>query len=87
MWRRDHPFGFFAKPMRNAQGVMDLKKWDCGIPGKEKTMWEGGLFKLEFTFPEGTRFRFNLAVPPYLLTPRAEYPTKPPKCKRAPILA
>ena len=52
-WRRDHPFGFFAKPVRNPQGVMDLKKWECGVPGKEKTIWEGGLFKLEVTFPEG----------------------------------
>lgn len=51
-WRRDHPFGFFAKPMRGASGMMDLKKWDCGVPGKEKTIWEGGLFKLEVTFPE-----------------------------------
>lgn len=31
---------------------MDLKKWDCGVPGKEKTIWEGGLFKLEVTFPD-----------------------------------
>jgi ubiquitin-protein ligase len=51
-WRRDHPFGFFAKPMRGANGMMDLKKWDCGVPGKEKTLWEGGLFKLELTFPD-----------------------------------
>jgi ubiquitin-conjugating enzyme E2 I len=52
-WRRDHPFGFFAKPMRNPQGVLDLKKWDCGVPGKDKTLWEGGLFKLEVAFPDG----------------------------------
>ena len=52
-WRRDHPFGFFAKPHRNAQGVLDLKKWECGIPGKEKTLWEGGLFKLDVIFPDG----------------------------------
>ena len=32
---------------------MDLKKWECGVPGKEKTIWEGGLFKLEVTFPDG----------------------------------
>ena len=51
-WRRDHPFGFFAKPMRGANGMMELKKWDCGVPGKEKTIWEGGLFKLEVTFPD-----------------------------------
>lgn len=38
--------------MRGSNGMMDLKKWDCGVPGKEKTLWEGGLFKLEVTFPE-----------------------------------
>jgi ubiquitin-conjugating enzyme E2 I len=51
-WRRDHPFGFFAKPMRGANGMMDLKRWECGVPGKEKTIWEGGLFRLEVTFPD-----------------------------------
>lgn len=38
--------------MRGASGMMELKKWDCGVPGKEKTIWEGGLFKLEVTFPD-----------------------------------
>jgi hypothetical protein len=52
-WRRDHPFGFYAKPQRNAQGLLDLKTWECGIPGKEKTLWEGGLFKLSVIFPDG----------------------------------
>jgi ubiquitin-conjugating enzyme E2 I len=52
-WRRDHPFGFYAKPQRNAQGVLDLKVWECGVPGKEKTLWEGGLFKLSVVFPDG----------------------------------
>ncbi len=52
-WRRDHPFGFYAKPQRNAAGVLDLKVWECGIPGKEKTLWEGGLFKLSVVFPDG----------------------------------
>ena len=32
---------------------MDLKNWECGVPGKEKTIWEGGLFKLTIAFPEG----------------------------------
>ena len=52
-WRKDHPFGFWARPQRNAQGVLDLKKWDCGVPGKDKTLWEGGQFKLDVVFPEG----------------------------------
>lgn len=51
-WRRDHPFGFFAKPVRGTNGVLDLKNWEVGIPGKEKTIWEGGLFKLTLSFPD-----------------------------------
>ncbi len=51
-WRRDHPFGFFAKPLRNTNGVVDLKNWEVGIPGRDKTIWEGGLFKLNLTFPD-----------------------------------
>jgi ubiquitin-conjugating enzyme E2 I len=51
-WRRDHPFGFFAKPVRGANSVLDLKTWEVGIPGREKTIWEGGLFKLTLTFPD-----------------------------------
>jgi ubiquitin-protein ligase len=38
--------------MRGANGMMDLKRWECGVPGKEKTIWEGGLFRLEVTFPD-----------------------------------
>jgi len=78
-WRRDHPFGFFAKPVRNAQGALDLKLWECGIPGKEKTLWEGGLFKMTLTFPDGTPI-FERAKD-LVLTISTEYPTKPPKCK------
>lgn len=51
-WRRDHPFGFYARPARTSEGVLDLKNWECGIPGKEKTIWENGLFKLNIAFPD-----------------------------------
>ncbi|VDN98008.1 unnamed protein product [Rodentolepis nana] len=49
-WRRDHPFGFVAKPRKNADGTMDLLNWDCSIPGKKGTLWEGGLFNLKMLF-------------------------------------
>ncbi|CAC9893340.1 unnamed protein product [Aureobasidium pullulans] len=49
-WRKDHPFGFVAKPAKNSQGGLDLQKWECSIPGKEKTLWADGLFKLEAKF-------------------------------------
>lgn len=79
-WRRDHPFGFYAKPQRNPQtGVLDLKIWECGIPGKEKTLWEGGLFKLSVIFPDGESHNASIHEIDKL-TGVAEYPTKPPKC-------
>ena len=60
-WRKDHPFGFYARPQRNAQGVLDLKVWESGIPGKDNTIWGGGLFKLTMTFPDG-RLSLDLAL-------------------------
>jgi hypothetical protein len=37
--------------------------WNCGIPGKEKTIWEGGLFKLNMVFPEGKSSRTHQIDP------------------------
>ncbi|KAI0277672.1 ubiquitin-conjugating enzyme 9 [Russula aff. rugulosa BPL654] len=51
-WRKDHPFGFYAKPTKSPDGSMNLMEWEVGIPGKEGTPWEGGLYKLSMTFPE-----------------------------------
>merc|ERR1712227_1088803 len=34
-WRKDHPFGSIARPMKNADGTMNLMLWEYGIPGKE----------------------------------------------------
>ncbi|XP_059174451.1 SUMO-conjugating enzyme UBC9-B-like [Physella acuta] len=51
-WRKDHPFGFVATPTKNADGTMNLMKWDCKIPGKKGTSWEGGLFSLKMTFTD-----------------------------------
>ncbi|PYH40411.1 ubiquitin-conjugating enzyme E2 [Aspergillus saccharolyticus JOP 1030-1] len=51
-WRKKPLFGFYARPSRTRQGVRDIKIWECGIPGKVGTMWEGGLFKMKMFFPE-----------------------------------
>eukprot|EP00127_Corallochytrium_limacisporum_P003219 Clim_evm68s147 gene=Clim_evmTU68s147 len=51
-WKRDHPFGFFAKPKQKSDGTLDMLRWDCGIPGKKGTDWEGGVFKLEMHFSD-----------------------------------
>lgn len=49
-WRQDHPYGFFAKPSDNADGTRNLYIWDCAIPGKKGTIWEGGLYKVYSPF-------------------------------------
>ncbi|THH20977.1 hypothetical protein EUX98_g8477 [Antrodiella citrinella] len=72
-WRKDHPFGFYAKPTKAADGSMNLLEWEVGIPGKAGTPWEGGVYKLMMIFPEGK-------------LPLSHYPSKPPKCKFSPPL-
>ncbi|KAG0170482.1 E2 SUMO-conjugating protein ubc9 [Apophysomyces sp. BC1034] len=52
-WRKDHPHGFWARPGKNADGSLDLMVWTCGIPGKENTPWDVGVYKVVMTFPEG----------------------------------
>uniref|UniRef100_A0AC34QG97 UBC core domain-containing protein n=1 Tax=Panagrolaimus sp. JU765 TaxID=591449 RepID=A0AC34QG97_9BILA len=49
-WRKDHPFGFIAKPTKNPDGSMNLFMWDCAIPGKKDTIWEGGLYRVKLMF-------------------------------------
>eukprot|EP00033_Pygsuia_biforma_P004243 GCRY01004653.1.p1 GENE.GCRY01004653.1~~GCRY01004653.1.p1 ORF type:complete len:165 (-),score=0.35 GCRY01004653.1:22-516(-) len=51
-WRKDHPHGFYAKPTQNDDKTTNLFKWECGIPGKEGTEWEGALLKVVMLFSE-----------------------------------
>merc|ERR1711935_574723 len=39
-WRKDHPFGFIARPMKNSDGSFNLMLWEYAIPGKKNI---GGL--------------------------------------------
>ncbi|KAK2557202.1 SUMO-conjugating enzyme UBC9 [Acropora cervicornis] len=51
-WRKDHPFGFVARPVKNSDGTLNLMNWECAIPGKKATPWEGGSFKLRMIFKD-----------------------------------
>ncbi|XP_071491969.1 SUMO-conjugating enzyme UBC9-B [Diadema setosum] len=51
-WRKDHPFGFVAKPTKNADGTLNLMNWECAIPGKTNTPWEEGLYRLRMIFKD-----------------------------------
>lgn len=51
-WRKEKPFGFWARPVSAADGTLDIMKWEAGIPGKESTPWAGGEYYLTMTFNE-----------------------------------
>ncbi|XP_078487406.1 SUMO-conjugating enzyme UBC9-B-like [Ciona intestinalis] len=51
-WRKDHPFGFVAKPTKNPDHTLNLMNWECAIPGKKGTSWEGGLYKIRMIFKD-----------------------------------
>ncbi|WVN90845.1 uncharacterized protein L203_106088 [Cryptococcus depauperatus CBS 7841] len=51
-WRKDHPFGFYAKPLKAADGTLNIMTWEVGIPGKAGTDWEGGMYIVKMTFPD-----------------------------------
>ncbi|EDQ91445.1 uncharacterized protein MONBRDRAFT_15132 [Monosiga brevicollis MX1] len=51
-FRKDRPYGFWAKPLNNEDGTKNFLKWECGIPGKQDTDWAEGTYKLIMTFPE-----------------------------------
>lgn len=51
-WRKDHPHGFHARPFKNPDGSTNLMFWECGVPGKAGTNWQGGLFTVTMEFTE-----------------------------------
>jgi len=53
-WRKDHPHAFFARPDKSnsGDGSFNMYRWQCGIPGKPGTIWEGGIFPLICEFSE-----------------------------------
>lgn len=49
-WRKNHPFGFYAKPQKDKEGNLDLYTWKLGIPGKAGTIWENGVYPVTVVF-------------------------------------
>ena len=49
---QDHPYGFVAKPRSKPDGTQDIMAWDCVIPGKATTLWEGGMYAMEMVFTD-----------------------------------
>ena len=51
-WRKDHPVGFYARPVSKGDGSSDIMHWEAGIPGKEETDWAGGVYKVHLVFSD-----------------------------------
>uniref|UniRef100_A0A5B7BZR4 Putative SUMO-conjugating enzyme SCE1 n=1 Tax=Davidia involucrata TaxID=16924 RepID=A0A5B7BZR4_DAVIN len=51
-WRKNHPHGFVAKPETLPDGSVNLMVWQCTIPGKAGTDWDGGYYPLTLHFSE-----------------------------------
>lgn len=51
-WRKDHPFGFVAKPEALSDGETNWGTWKCLIPGKAGTNWEGGMYPVTLVFSD-----------------------------------
>jgi len=51
-WRKNPIYGFVAKPVKHADGTMNLMNWECAIPGKKGTLWEGGAYKIRMIFKD-----------------------------------
>mmetsp|Transcript_33643 Transcript_33643/g.105623 ORF Transcript_33643/g.105623 Transcript_33643/m.105623 type:complete len:189 (+) Transcript_33643:88-654(+) len=49
-FRKSRPFGFVAKPATLPDGSQDLMRWKCVVPGKEGTLFEGGVFAMTMVF-------------------------------------
>jgi len=41
----------YARMSKNPDGSMNPLSWQCAVPGKDKTDWEGGVFPLRLDFP------------------------------------
>jgi ubiquitin-conjugating enzyme E2 I len=52
-WRQDRPQDFIARPCVNPNGDLNLFHWECLIPGRAGTLWEGGFYPLRLEFPAG----------------------------------
>lgn len=53
-----------------SDGTLNLREWNCVVPGKKKTLWEGGQFKVVMSFP----FDYPLNPPNVRFSPTIFHP-------------
>jgi hypothetical protein len=55
-WRKDHPIGFYARPVSNHDGSANLMKWECGTLKKDH-------FSFLFSFRSLTMTLWFVGIP------------------------
>ena len=89
--------GFYARPVKKEDNTFDIMKWETGIPGKEGTDWEGGVYKVMMEFPEDypskvlklsllKKIIFSISLHIYAKKNQYYFFDQPPKCKFVPPL-
>lgn len=73
-WRKNHPYGFVAKPITSNDGSFNMLKWECEIPGPKGSVWEGGIYRLTMDFANDYPVRYFISE------------SRPPKCVFKPVL-
>ena len=51
-WRKNHPYGFVAKPVKCANGVIDFHIWNCTIPYTCKSVNKQKSYFIEIVFSD-----------------------------------
>ena len=69
-WRKNHPLGFIARPMKNSDGLLNLMLWEFPIPSQKNTPWEGGLYHGQIIFKDD----YPLASPKVKFVPPLFHP-------------
>lgn len=45
-WRKDHPPGFYARPVKKEDNSTDIMCWETGIPGREGKLYVRAVYGL-----------------------------------------
>ena len=51
-WRKNHPYGFVAKPVKCSDGLINFKIWDCVIPYKQKSEQKQKYYNITIVFTD-----------------------------------
>ena len=84
-WRKEHPYGFFARPEPSADGSTNLMKWYALVTTRIAARLILSVLR-SCGIPGKSDTIWEGGVYPLTMEFTEEYPSKPPKCKFTPPL-